>query len=201
MPKTIKQIADELGVSKTAVRKEIARQGLQVIRNPSKVSENQGQVIGNQLEIDEETETLIREAFWERRNRKPNRKVSENLSEVSENQDKVSENQVQVSGNQPDRKSEVALEMLEVVREQLRAQDRQLREQADQIKQLNERLAETTAALVSAQQTIQAVQQTAQAAQALHAGTIQQQLAGQAASDPAAEQERTLSFWQRLFKR
>lgn len=180
VPKTIKQIADELGVSKQAIRKEIARQGLQV-------TGNQNQVTGNLVMIEEEAETRIKQAFSKRRNRKPKYEVTGN--------------QKQVTGNQlppNDQRTEVTMEMLEVVREQLRVQDRQLREQADQIRQLNERLAETTAALVSAQQTIQAVQQTAQAAQALHAGTIQQQLAGQAAPEPVTDQEPP-TFWQRIF--
>ena len=51
--KTIKQIADELGVSKTAVRKKIENLGLQ-----SGLQKN-----GNQFAITEEQETLIKSAF------------------------------------------------------------------------------------------------------------------------------------------
>jgi len=53
MAKTIKQIADELGVSKTAVRKQIANHGLQ-----SSLRKN-----GNQFAIDEKQEALILKAF------------------------------------------------------------------------------------------------------------------------------------------
>lgn len=63
-----------------------------------------------------------------------------------------------------------------------------------QIEELNARLAESSAALVAAQQT-------AQAAQALHAGTIQQQLAGEIEVDqqrPEAEQKR--SWFKKLFR-
>lgn len=51
--KTIKQIADELGVSKTAVRKKIENLGLR-----SGLQKN-----GNQFAIDENQERLIKSAF------------------------------------------------------------------------------------------------------------------------------------------
>lgn len=53
--KTIKQIADELGVSKTAVRKKIENLGLR-----SSLQKN-----GNQFAIDENQEKLIKSAFAE----------------------------------------------------------------------------------------------------------------------------------------
>lgn len=53
--KTIKQIADELGVSKTAVRKKIENLGLH-----SSLQKN-----GNQFVIDENQEKLIKSAFSE----------------------------------------------------------------------------------------------------------------------------------------
>ena len=53
MAKTIKEIADELGVSKTAVSKQIANLGLR-----SSLRKN-----GNQFAIEKEQETLIKSAF------------------------------------------------------------------------------------------------------------------------------------------
>lgn len=55
MARTIKQIADELGVSKTAVRKKIENLGLR-----SSLQKN-----GNQFAIDEKQESLIKSAFSE----------------------------------------------------------------------------------------------------------------------------------------
>lgn len=55
MSKTIKQIADEIGVSKTAVRKKIENLSLR-----SSLQKN-----GNQFVIDEEQEKLIKSAFME----------------------------------------------------------------------------------------------------------------------------------------
>ena len=54
--KTIRELADELGVSKTAIRNEIAKQGLQ-----SSLRKN-----GNQFVIDEKCESLIKSAETER---------------------------------------------------------------------------------------------------------------------------------------
>lgn len=76
--------------------------------------------------------------------------------------------------------------------EQLSQKDNQIAMQADQIKQLTESLHDTTAALT--------------AAQALHAGTIQQQLTDKRASsegvsDDVVEPEERQGFWQRIFKR
>ena len=77
MAKTIKEIADELGVSKTAVSKQIANLGLR-----SSLRKN-----GNQFAIENQQEKLIKMAFQKKRqqeivaenslatsNRKPNRK-------------------------------------------------------------------------------------------------------------------------------
>lgn len=66
--KTIKQIADELGVSKTAVRKKIENLGLS-----EKVKTN-----GNRIEVDEGQEKLIKSAFSQKETK------TENANEVSE---------------------------------------------------------------------------------------------------------------------
>ena len=66
--KTIKQIADELGVSKTAVRKKIENLGLS-----DKVKTN-----GNRIEVDERQEKLIKSAFSQKETK------TANANEVSE---------------------------------------------------------------------------------------------------------------------
>lgn len=66
--KTIKQIADELGVSKTAVRKKIENLGLS-----KKVQTN-----GNRIEVDERQERLIKSAFSKKETK------TANANEVSE---------------------------------------------------------------------------------------------------------------------
>lgn len=69
MDKTIKELADEIGVSKTAVRKKIENLGLS-----DKLSKN-----GNQFAINKEQENLIKLAFQKKESQTENRKqVSEN---------------------------------------------------------------------------------------------------------------------------
>lgn len=66
--KTIKQIADELGVSKTAVRKKIENLGLS----------EKLQTIGNRIEVNERQEMLIKSAFEKKETK------TANQNEVSE---------------------------------------------------------------------------------------------------------------------
>jgi DNA-binding MurR/RpiR family transcriptional regulator len=66
--KTIRQIADEIGVSKTAVNKQIANLGLR-----SGLRKN-----GNQFAIDEHQEALIKQAFL--KNRKLKSKTKRKLN-------------------------------------------------------------------------------------------------------------------------
>lgn len=70
MAKTIKQIADELGVSKTAVRKKIENLGL---RSGLRLN-------GNQFAIDEEQESLIKSAFFEDKTETGSRTKTETVS-------------------------------------------------------------------------------------------------------------------------
>ena len=135
--KTIRQIADEIGVSKTAVNKQIANLGLR-----SGLRKN-----GNQFAIDEHQEALIKQAF------------SEKSQTEIENQ---SQTKTQTENHEVGDLVCVLQATIDTLQGQLSVKDKQIEE-------LNARLAEVSSALVVAQQT-------AQAAQALHAGTIRQQL-------------------------
>ena len=152
--KTIRQIADEIGVSKTAVNKQIANLGLR-----SGLRKN-----GNQFAIDEHQEALIKEAFSEKSQTEiANQTQTKTQTENHEVSDLVC----------------VLQATIDTLQGQLEVKDRQI-----------EKLTE---ALVAAQQT-------AAAAQALHAGTIQQQLlTGEAGADqPEPEQKR--GWFSKLFR-
>ena len=84
--------------------------------------------------------------------------------------------------------------LISILQKELDLKSEQLAVKDKQIEELNVRLAESNAALVAAQQT-------AQAAQALHAGTIQQQLAGESAEQEAHEPEERKSLFQRMFRK
>ena len=157
MAKTIRQIADEIGVSKTAVSKQIANLGLR-----SGLRKN-----GNQFAIDEQQEALIKQAFFEK-----------TQTEI-ENQ---SQTKTQTENHEVGDLVCVLQATIDTLQGQLEVKDRQI-----------EKLTE---ALIAAQQT-------AAAAQALHAGTIQQQLVTGDARADQQEQGSKLSkrWWRRILGR
>ena len=155
MAKTIRQIADEIGVSKTAVSKQIANLGLR-----SGLRKN-----GNQFAIDEQQEALIKQAFFEKTKTEiENQSQTKTQTENREVADLVC----------------VLQATIDTLQGQLEVKDRQI-----------EKLTE---ALVAAQQT-------AAAAQALHAGTIQQQLlTGEAGADQQGQEpEQKRGWFSKLF--
>ena len=155
--KTIRQIADEIGVSKPAVSKQIANLGLR-----SGLRKN-----GNQFAIDERQETLIKQAFLEKSQTEiENQTQTKSQTENHEVSDLVC----------------VLQATIDTLQGQLEVKDRQI-----------EKLTE---ALIAAQQT-------AAAAQALHAGTIQQQLVTGDARADQQEQGSKLSkrWWRRILGR
>lgn len=151
--KTIRQIADEIGVSKTAVSKQIANLGLR-----SGLRKN-----GNQFAIDEHQEALIKRAF------------SEKSQTEIENQ---SQTKTQTENREVGDLVCVLQATIDTLQGQLEVKDRQI-----------EKLTE---ALVAAQQT-------AAAAQALHAGTIQQQLLTGEAGTDQQEPEQKRSWFSKIF--
>lgn len=163
MAKTIKEIADELGVSKTAVSKQIANLGLR-----SSLRKN-----GNQFAIDEHQEALIKQAFFEK-----------TQTEI-ENQ---SQTKTQTENHEVGDLVCVLQATIDTLQGQLEVKDRQIEQQAQTITRLTDALA--------------AAQQTAVAAQALHAGTIQQQLVAGEGEELQQERETVprRSWWKRLFE-
>ena len=148
MAKTIKEIADELGVSKTAVSKQIANLGLR-----SSLRKN-----GNQFAIENQQEKLIKMAFQKKRQQEI---VTENS--VSDEQSQTT------NANQSQTANHEVCDLVGVLQTTVDTLQAQLAVKDEQIRELNARLAECSTALLAAQET-------ARAAQALHAGTIQQQL-------------------------
>ena len=161
--KTIRQIADEIGVSKTAVNKQIANLGLR-----SGLRKN-----GNQFAIDEHQEALIKQAF------------SEKSQTEIENQ---SQTKTQTENHEVGDLVCVLQATFDTLQGQLEVKDRQIEQQAQTITRLTDALA--------------AAQQTAVAAQALHAGTIQQQLVAGEGEELQQERETVprRSWWKRLFE-
>lgn len=157
MSMTVKQLADSLGVTKTAIRKRFTED---FRANHLQTTAN-GVII-----ISDEGCKLIAETLQTTANQIP--QTAETVTENPENS--------------------LLETTIAVLREQLAVKDSQIAAQQEQIKTLTQSLHDTTAALT--------------AAQALHAGTIQQQLTDkQAGSEGVSEPEERQGFWQRIFKR
>ena len=182
MAKTIKEIADELGVSKTAVSKQIANLGLR-----SSLRKN-----GNQFAIENQQEKLIKMAF---RKNKQRERAYENLVSDEQSQTKSQT----TNANQSQTANHEVCDLVCVLQTTVDTLQAQLAVKDVQIRELNARLAECSTALLAAQET-------ARAAQALHAGTIQQQLSdGEdrvAASVPEEQAAPNKRRWfNRIFRR
>ena len=156
--KTIRQIADEIGVSKTAVSKQIANLGLR-----SGLRKN-----GNQFAIENQQEKLIKMAFQKKRQQEI---VTENSVSDEQSQTKSQTKSQTTNANQSQTANHEVCDLVGVLQTTVDTLQAQLAVKDEQIRELNARLAECSTALLAAQET-------ARAAQALHAGTMQQQLAG-----------------------
>jgi len=137
VPKTIKQIADELGVDKQKVYRYIKK-------NHINEAHHEALQKNGVKQYDEAAETLIKQGL---------------LRETASGEAHHEVLQNHINDAVFDTVSDAVIDML---RKELEIKNKQ-------IEDLNARLAEISSALVMAQKT-------AQAAQALHAGTIQQQL-------------------------
>lgn len=164
--KTIREIADEIGVSKQAVFKKIKREPL------STSLRGLTSTVDGRLTVSVDGEKLIKQAF---------------------SQDVPSTNHQLVDGQVDgpvDGMIAVLQATIDTLQGQLEVKDRQIEQQAQTITRLSD-------ALVAAQQT-------AAAAQALHAGTMHQQLlTGEAGADresqePAQKPKQKRSWFDRF---
>ena len=165
--KTIRQIADEIGVSKQTVYKRYKGK-LHTVCAPYAHTEQ------GVLYIEEQGETLIKQDFLQKECSIGAHTERSNgaVLEQSENAGVVA----------------VLQTTIDTLQGQLAIKDKQIEE-------LNARLAEVSSALVAAQQT-------AQAAQALHAGTIQQQLtSGEDQREEDEVKAKKQSWLSRMFSR
>ena len=160
--KTIRQIADEIGVSKQAVYKRYKGK-LHTVCAPYAHTEQ------GVLYLSEQAETLIKQDFL-KDDRSNGAHTERSIGAVPE--------QSQEAGVVA-----VLQATIDMLQGQLAVKDRQIEE-------LNARLAEVSSALLAAQQT-------AATAQALHAGTIKQQLSDGSGAD---QEERKQSWISRLFR-
>jgi predicted ArsR family transcriptional regulator len=125
MMKTIKQIADEIGVSKQAIRNKIEKLGLQ-----GKLAKN-----ANQYEINAKQEKLIRQAFLHKFQEKSSFESARQPQSLHQFQEKSSFE----SAKQPQNLHQFALQFLEREIEFLKVQ---LKAKDEQLERLDKRFAE-----------------------------------------------------------
>ncbi|MCD8062188.1 MAG: hypothetical protein LUE13_07625 [Akkermansiaceae bacterium] len=150
--KTIRQIADEIGVSKQAVYKKIRRQPL------STSLQGLTAMVDGRLTVSVDGEKLIKRAFSKDLLSTSCQPV-DNLVDGLVDTSSTTDNQLTAK---VDGMISVLQDTIDTLQGQLAVKDKQIEQQAQTITRLTDALA--------------AAQQTAAAAQALHAGTIQQQL-------------------------
>ena len=170
--KTIRQIADEIGVSKQAVFKKIKREPL------STSLQGLTATVDGRLMVEVDGEKLIKQAF------------SENTPSTTDNQlPGAVDGLVDAPSTKNEEKTVVVDGVISVLQAtidtlqgQLEVKDRQIEQQAQTITRLTDALA--------------AAQQTAAAAQVLHAGTIQQQLlSGEDGTDQQSQEPKQPKPW------
>ena len=165
--KTIRQIADEIGVSKQAVYKRYKGK-LYTACAPY------AHTVQGVLYLSEQAETLIKQDF-----------LQNDCSNGAHTERSI--------GAVPEQSQEAGMvavlqATIDTLQGQLEVKDRQIEQQAQTITRLTDALA--------------AAQQTAVAAQALHAGTIKQQLVAGEGEELQQERETVprRSWWKRLFE-
>lgn len=176
--KTIKELADELGVSKTAIRKYMTPEFREVYVQT---------VAGNHLLINEEGCKLLVESF-----RKPPQTAANQLPETTEN---------------PGLREEVAFlrAQLEAKDRQLDAKDRQLEQKDKQLEARDAQIASLTLALENTTASLQAAQalhagtMQAQLDAGSDPGSDIEEIVPEEDPAPAAEQAPRRGFLARLF--
>ena len=187
---TVKEIADKCGVSEQSIRAWCRRNN--VAKVPQRQAGNEKKVAKPAYLITDEVAERICVYYAVYNNLKENESTETSetqgneVSETSESTETAEITLISALQAQID----TLQQHNALLSEQLSTKDNQIAMQQEQIKTLTESLHDTTAALT--------------AAQALHAGTIQQQLADKQAShegqaEPDSEERQ--GFWQRIFKK
>ena len=175
--KTIRQIADEIGVSKQAVFKKIKREPL------STSLQGLTTTVDGRLMVEVDGEKLIKQAFSEIIPSTTDNQLTGVVDDLVDGAStKNAEKTAEVDGV-----ISVLQATIDTLQGQLEVKDRQIEQQAQTITRLTDALA--------------AAQQTAAAAQALHAGTIQQLLTGEAGADQQSQEpEQKRGWFSKLFR-
>ena len=191
MQMTIRQLANELGVSKTTINKIISGLGvqhtIQKIGNKYLLSETQILQIKMQLAQNEKSKTENLKSQTDDQKSK-----TENLKSQTDDQKSKAKNLKSQTDNQ--NLISILEKQLAVLNEQLAIKDEQIVGYREQIKFYQEQILMLTQSLHDATTALTA-------AQALHAGTIQKQLTEYSVMDQSSEELKQPKQKQGLFSR
>ena len=198
MEMTIKQLADELGVSKPTIRNIVSKLGIQ-----SKLRK-----VGNRYTLSDTQITQVKlqisknEVLSESEKTKKSESQALSESEKSEKSEKL---ESQMLSESEKLKNSIVREQLSILSKQLTVKDTQIQMLQDQlitkdsqIQLLQEQIGQLTAAMESMANALTG-------AQALHAGTIQKQLTGhndrvEQSSDPEQPKQKQ-GFFSKFFRK
>lgn len=182
---TIKELADELGVSKTTISNTIDMLGIQ----------QELKKIGNRFMLDEIQVSKIKTQIMQNSEMKTSQKLqNETQSETQKVQSETEKTLISFLETQ-----------ISILHDQLTAKDAQ-------INMLGKSLQDISSALTAAQEALRDTTAALTAAQALHAGTIKQQLTEHSVisdvpsdfdskSDTSTQNKRQKKIWQRFFRK
>ena len=182
---TIKELADELGVSKTTISNTIDMLGIQ----------QELKKIGNRFMLDEIQVSKIKTQIMQSSEMKTSQKLqNETQSETQKVQSETEKTLISFLETQ-----------ISILHDQLTAKDAQ-------INMLGKSLQDTSSALTAAQEALRDTTAALTAAQALHAGTIKQQLTEHSVisdvpsdfdskSVTSTQNKRQKKIWQRFFRK
>ena len=202
MQMTIRQLANELGVSKTTINKIISGLGvqhtIQKVGNKYLLSETQILQIKMQLAQNEKSkiENLKSQTDDQKSKTDDQKSKTENLKSQTDDQKSKTENLKSQTDNQ--NLILILEKQLSLLNEQLAIKDEQIMDYREQIKFYQEQILMLTQSLHDATTALTA-------AQALHAGTIQKQLTehslmDQSSGEPEVHKQKQ-GFLSRLFGR
>lgn len=182
---TIKELADELGVSKTTISNTIDMLGMQ----------QELKKVGNRFMLDEIQVSKIKTQIMQSSEMKTSQKLqNETQSKTQKVQSETEKTLISFLETQ-----------ISILHDQLTAKDAQ-------INMLGKSLQDTSSALTAAQEALRDTTAALTAAQALHAGTIKQQLTEHSVSsdapsdfdsqsDTSTQNKRQKKLWQRFFRK
>ena len=209
MDKTIKEIADSLGLPKNTVEHHFRQIRKEDPKFGSKSAETGGAWRLSQAEEERLKERIqgnshARQEAPDKQSKSTSQaheKYTTSTKEAPDKQDEDSDRNVDEKGEAHENRTTSTREadLYALLKDELAAKNEQLRVKDDQIRELNNRLADTTQALSNAQQLAQGAQALLAAEQQKLVERIDAEEA-EIAEDPEPEPEKKKGFWSRIFR-